>query len=311
MRANHIFLAILVAAIWGCNFIFITLALGDLPPYLLCVLRFFFSSIPAIFFLPKPNASFKLIFAYGMFMFGLQFSLLFGGLYAGMPPGLTSLVFQSQVFFSLFLAAIFLGEIPSPLQWVGTVIAFEGFVLVWVNYTDSASWIGFILVLAAAVAMGGGNLFSRKLAQVNSYSLVAWGSLVSLVLLIPLSLYLEGSQLIIQSLRHVSWTTIGLLAFIVYISTWVGYGLWNRLLCQYSVASVIPFTLLVPVFGIVCAHLVFDEPIQHWKLVAAWLILCGLGINVLGSRMMTRRQQASVVSPPEAVKLTSFDNHSA
>lgn len=308
MRANHIFLAILVAAIWGCNFIFITLAMVDLPPYFLCVLRFFFSGIPAIFFLPKPNVSFRLIFAYGMFMFGFQFSLLFGGIYAGMPPGLTSLVFQSQVFFSLFLAAIFLGEIPSPLQWVGAVIAFAGLGVAWVNYTDLASWVGFILVVAAAVAMGAGNLFSRKLAHVNSYSLVAWGSMVSLVLLIPLSLCLEGSQLIVQSLSHVSWTTICSLAFIVYISTWVGYGTWNKLLCQYSVAAVIPFTLLVPVFGIVCAHLVFDEPIQHWKLVATWLILCGLGINVLGSRMMTRRQKTSVVSPLDAAKSSSSDN---
>ena len=124
MSARHIFLAIITAAIWGCNFIFISMALVDLPPYLLCTLRFFFSCFPAIFFLPKPNVSFKLIMGYGLLMFGVQFALLFGGMYAGMPPGLTSLVFQSQVFFSLFMAAIFLDEIPSPLQLIGSVVSF-------------------------------------------------------------------------------------------------------------------------------------------------------------------------------------------
>ncbi len=289
MLAKHIMLAILTAAIWGCNFVFITMALTDLPPYLLCVLRFFFSCFPAIFFLPKPKADFKLILGYGMLMFGIQFALLFAGLHAGMPPGLTSLVFQSQVFFSLFLAALFLDEIPSPLQFMGAVVSFFGLGVVWVNYTDAASWVGFVLIIGAAAAMGGGNLFSRKLAHVEPYALVAWGSLVSLILLIPMSLYLEGPDLIIQSLTHVSLSTVWALAFTVYISTWVGYGAWNKLLKDYSIAAVIPFTLLVPVFGILCAHIFFNEPVQQWKLAAAWLIICGLGINVLGSRLKVRR----------------------
>lgn len=292
MSARHILLAIVTAAIWGCNFIFITMALEDLPPYLLCVLRFFFCCFPAIFFLPKPNVNFKLIMGYGLLMFGVQFALLFGGMYAGMPPGLTSLVFQSQVFFSLFLAAIFLNEMPSPLQLIGSLISFVGLSVVWANYTDAANWVGFALIIAAAAAMGGGNLFSRKLAHVNSYSVVAWGSLFSLPLLIPLSLYMEGPTAIVDSLSHVSWTTVGALCFIVYISTWVGYGAWNKLLRAYSIAAVIPFTLLVPVFGILASHFALGEPIQHWKLVSAWLIICGLGINVLGSRILLRRQKS-------------------
>ena len=292
MSAKHIFLAIITAAIWGCNFIFISRALVDLPPYLLCALRFFFSCFPVIFFLPKPNVSFKLILGYGILMFGVQFSLLFAGMHAGMPPGLTSLVFQSQVFLSLFMAAIFLKELPSPLQLIGALISFAGLSVVWVNYTDGANWVGFALIIGAAVAMGGGNLFSRKLAQVNSYSLVAWGSLFSLPLLIPLSLYMDGPTVILQSLTHVSLATVGSLAFIVYISTWVGYGAWNKLLREYSIAAVIPFTLLVPVFGILCAHIVLDEPVQQWKLLSAWLIICGLGVNVLGSRILLRRQKA-------------------
>lgn len=299
MNARHICLAILTAAIWGCNFIFITLALKDLPPYLLCVLRFFFSCFPIIFFLPKPDADFKLILGYGMLMFGIQFAFLFGGMYAGMPPGLTSLVFQSQVFFSLFMAAIFLKETPSPLQLLGAVVSFTGLGVVWVNYTDATSWLGFLLIIGAAAAMGGGNLFSRKLIHVNPYSLVAWGSLFSLFLLIPLSLYIEGPALIGVSLLHISWMTIGALSFTVYISTWVGYGAWNKLLRQYSIAAVIPFTLLVPVFGILCSHVVLDEPIQKWKLWAAWLIILGLGINVLGSRILLRRQKIPPILPDD------------
>ena len=292
MSVKHILLAIITAAIWGCNFIFITIALADVPPYLLCVLRFFFSCFPIIFFLPKPNTSYSLLLGYGLTMFGVQFALLFAGMHAGMPPGLTSLVFQSQVFFSLFVAAYFLGETPSPLQFIGAAVSFAGLGVVGLHHSEGTSWVGFILIIAAAAAMGLGNLFSRKLAHINSYSLVAWGSLFSLPLLLPLSLYMEGPHAIAQSIMHISWSSITALAFTVYISTWVGYGAWNKLLRRYSIAAVIPFTLLVPVFGILCSHFVFGEPIQQWKIISAWLIIGGLGINVLGSRIMLRRQQA-------------------
>ena len=284
-------LAILVAAVWGCNFIFVSWALEDIPPYLLCAIRFFLTAIPAIFLLPKPNIPVQQIFIYGLFTFAIQFACLFAGLFAGMPPGLTSLVFQCQVFLSLLFAALFLNEIPSPIQIIGAIVSFMGLVLIATKYTHGASWVGFVMVLIAAGAMGIGNLLSRKLCHVKPLVLVAWGNLVSFPLLSLMSLAIEGPDLIIHSLSHISSKTAGSLIFIAYGSTWLAYGLWNHLLRIYSVTMVIPFTLLVPFFGMISGHLLFDEPIQSWKIHAAWLIVGGLVINILGSRLMTRHQQ--------------------
>ena len=130
MRPNHVMLAIITTAIWGCNFVFVALALNDIPPYLLCVLRFLLSSIPIVFFLKKPKAPFKTIFLYGFLTFTLQFSFLFAGMNLGMPPGLTSLIFQSQVFFSMFLALLFLNEKPNRMQVIGAIVSFSGLALV-------------------------------------------------------------------------------------------------------------------------------------------------------------------------------------
>ncbi|HVT62638.1 MAG TPA: EamA family transporter [Legionellaceae bacterium] len=306
MRTNHILLAILAVAIWGCNFIFITVALQDIPPYLLGALRFLFTAIPIIFFLPKPQVSNSAILAYGLFTFGMQFSLLFAGMHAGMPPGLTSLIFQCQVFFSLFLAAFSLRETPSPLQIIGAMISFGGLGLVGIKSAHTGSLSGFLLVIAAAIAMGAGNLFARKLSQVNSYSLVAWGSLVSLPLLISLSLLFEGPNLIYNSLTQVSWVTVGAMAYIVYISTWIGYGIWNNLLRLYTVAAVVPFTLLVPVFGMASSYLIFGEPIQHWKWTAACLIISGLATNVLGSHFINRRQKNLTAMAEKELEAAKF-----
>lgn len=304
MRPNHVMLAIITTAIWGCNFVFVALALNDIPPYLLCVLRFLLSSIPIVFFLKKPKAPFKTIFLYGFLTFTLQFSFLFAGMNLGMPPGLTSLIFQSQVFFSMFLALLFLNEKPNRMQVIGAIVSFSGLALVWFKYANTTSWIGFLMIIGAAASMGGGNLVSRKLAHTNSLALVAWGSLLALPPLILLSLWLEGPTVIIHSLTNISWTTIGSLTFITYVSTWLGYGLWNKLLRQYEVAAVIPFTLLVPLFGILAASITFHETLKNWEIIAACLIICGLMINVLGSKLLIRRQLSRAAALAAEIEAT-------
>src|SRR5690349_6012897 len=113
MRISHLFLTLLVVLIWATNFIFVELALRDLSPLTLCSLRFIFASLPAIFFIKPPAVPFKYIIAYGFITFGLQFSLLFLGMYAGVSPGLAALLMQMQVFFSLFFAYLFLQEAPN------------------------------------------------------------------------------------------------------------------------------------------------------------------------------------------------------
>ncbi len=92
--------------------------------------------------------------------------------------------------------------------------------------------------------------------------------------------------------------------FIAYGSTWLAYGIWNNMLRLYSVAMVIPFALLVPFFGMISGNLIFNEPMQSWKLHAAWLIIGGLCINILGSRWIARHQ---TLANAKLAKLSSTD----
>src|SRR4029078_5456552 len=50
-------LAVLVAVIWGANFVVIDLGLGDLPPTLFVALRFVVVLVPAIWLLPRPTVA--------------------------------------------------------------------------------------------------------------------------------------------------------------------------------------------------------------------------------------------------------------
>ncbi|RYZ80859.1 MAG: O-acetylserine/cysteine exporter, partial [Proteobacteria bacterium] len=106
MKPRDIALTLLVVIVWGINFVVTKIGLHGFPPLLLCVVRFFFVSFPAVFFLPKPDCSWKLIAAFGFTNFALQFAFMFTGIYIGMPPGLASLVLQTQALFAMGLAAI-------------------------------------------------------------------------------------------------------------------------------------------------------------------------------------------------------------
>ncbi|UJP08202.1 MAG: EamA family transporter [Nitrosomonas sp.] len=82
MHLQHIALAIAVAVIWGFNFVMIKAGLDELPPILLCALRFFFEAFPTVFFIRQPNIAFRQVAAFGLVMFALQFTLLFSGMAA-------------------------------------------------------------------------------------------------------------------------------------------------------------------------------------------------------------------------------------
>ena len=61
----------------------------------------------------------------------------------------------------------------------------------------------------------------------------------------------------------------------------VGYGIWNTLLAKYPTSSVVPFTLLVPVIGILAAWVVVNEQPSVSELIGGAIMLAGLAIAVI------------------------------
>ena len=74
MSLRDFILALVVVTIWGLNFIALKIGLAEIPPVLMCSLRFFFTTFPAIFFLPFPrHLTVYQVALYGIVMFALQF----------------------------------------------------------------------------------------------------------------------------------------------------------------------------------------------------------------------------------------------
>src|SRR5690348_327312 len=101
---RDLMLLLAVVGPWGCAVVPIKVALETVPSFALAVLRFFFSAMPAVFFVRRPSVSWRALAAYGIAIGVCQFGLLFLGMKLGMPAGLSSLVIQMQVFFTMAIA---------------------------------------------------------------------------------------------------------------------------------------------------------------------------------------------------------------
>ena len=288
MPAAHLLAALAVVVIWGVNFVVIKVGLREVPPLLLAALRFALAAFPAVFLIARPAVPFGRIAAYGLVMFSAQFALLFGGMYLGMPAGLASLALQVHVFFTLALAAAVARERPSAPQLAGALLAFGGIALIASRSAGEATAAGLALVLLAAFCWGVGNLLSKRIGAVDPLALVVWGSAVAWAPLLALSLSIEGPAALLK-LTHVSAAGWGSIAYLVYPTTLVGFGVWSFLLKRHPAATVAPFTLLVPIAGFSSATLLLGEPLQGWKLAAGALVVAGLAVNLLGPRLFPSR----------------------
>ena len=278
---KHLLLVLAIVLIWGVNFVVVYIGLKTFPPFLLSALRFGLSALPWVFFMPRPKAPIKLIVYYGLFNFAMQFGLIFTGINMGLSPGLASLILQIQVFFSIGLAFLFFHDRPSPFKIAGSLISFIGIGIVGYHVNGGSTLIGLILMLLAAFSWSAGNMFTKKIHSESPLALVVWGNLAAFPVMVLVSYFFEGPDVILSSLQNVSWAAVGSVFYIVYFSTHIGYSAWGFLMKSYSTSVVVPFTLLVPVVGFLSSALFLGEELPYWKLLASLFILGGLIFGLL------------------------------
>ena len=291
MPPRDIALALLVVLIWGLNFIAIKWGVDEIPPFLLTALRYLGCAFPAVIFIKRPQVGWPILLAYGLSVGVLQFSFLFTAVQMGMPAGLASLVMQMQVFFTMGLAILFLGERPKPVQLAGASLALIGLSAIGAERIGGAVLVPLVMTLAAALFWGFSNIVTKKAGRVDMLAFVVWGALVPPLPMLLLSLVFEGPHGL-SHLLVVSPGAIGSVLFIAYGSTLIGYGIWAILLGRYPASVVAPFSLLVPVVGFAAAALILGETVSLLEILGSVLIFAGLLLHVLGPRAVARMRAA-------------------
>ncbi|WP_313716078.1 EamA family transporter [Arsenicicoccus bolidensis] len=280
MPMTHRALAALVAVLWGVNFLAIHTSLEQFPPLFLVALRFAIIAVPTILLVPRPDVPLTWLVGYGLGFGTVQFIGLYLGMAMGFPAGLASLVLQASAPFTVVLGALLLGERVGLTQRVGIAVAVGGLVLVGVSRATATSVLPFVLVVLGGLGWAFGNLCSRLARAPKPLHLTLWMSVVPPLPMLVLSLLVEGPARIASSLgtsvsaaAAPAW--VGL-AYTVLLGTVVGSGIWVWLMARHPAGVVAPYSLLVPVVGILTAWLVLGERPTAIELLGGVLVIAGV-----------------------------------
>jgi len=287
MPLRDIFLALLVVAIWGFNFVVIKLSVDQVPPLLQAGLRFGLAAVPLVLFVKPPKTQWYWVVGFGMTLGVMLYAALNGAIFLGMPAGLSSLVLQTQVLFTILFAFFVFGERPRRAQYVGGAIAFLGIGVIAIEKFDGAAFQPFALTIVAAVIWGVANIIAKKAGRVDMLAFIVWSSLCAAPPLFLLSAIFEG-PVAGAALFSLSPWTIGLIAFLAYPATVFGFWVWNGLLSRLPASTVTPFALLVPITGLLSGWLVLGEVITPVEIAGGVLVIAGLAVTLVRWRSKVR-----------------------
>lgn len=282
---RHRLLAVLVAILWGVNFIAIHASLEQFPPFFTVALRWLPLALAALLFVPKPDVAWRWILLYGLGFGILQFAFLYWGMATGMPAGLASLVLQSSAPFTVVLGAL-LGERLSARRGFGVLVAMMGLGIVGSQRGDvSAVW-PFVLTVLGGLGWAFGNLAVRRARATQPVRLTMWMSVVPPLPMLALSLVVEGPQRIVDSFTSVG-SSVGAMAIagLLYtslIATVIGTGIWSWLMARHPAGTVAPFSMLVPVTGLTSAWILLGERPTAVEWVGCAIVVAGVLITAGG-----------------------------
>ena len=288
MLKKDFLLAILVAAIWGANYSVIEMGLASLDPFLLTALRFTLCAIPLCFFIKKPEIKIRYVALYGV-IFGVG---LWGianlSMFVGLPAGIASLLLQFSAFFTIILSIIFFKEKIQVIQYIGMLIAIAGLMFIVYSSHGEFSIKSVVLIIIAAFSWSICNIIVKKHKPTQMMSFIIWSSIFSAIPLFIITYIIKGNAPFLNLGNSLTVKAIFSLCFQAYITTLFGYWVWNMLMKKYTASSVAPISLLIPIFGILTSHFMFNETVNNTKIISASLIIIGIMILIYGVKIKNK-----------------------
>jgi O-acetylserine/cysteine efflux transporter len=289
MPLSHLILTLAVVVVWGTNFVVIRYGLDAFPPLLFATLRFAFSLLPWVLLVKRPAVPWHLLAGNGLFLGFGMFGLLFIAMREDITPGVASIMVQTQAFFTIALAMLFLRERLRRYQGVGLALCLAGLMVLFANVDGTVTTRGLVLTLAGGLCWATANLIAKRAGRVDMLGFMVWSSLFAIPPLLTCSLWLEGAPAVLAAVAGASWPAWGAAVWQGVANTLFGYGAWNWLLARHPAAVIAPFSLLVPVVAMLSSVVVLDESLPPWKMQAMVLLMAGLAAIALWPRLRAHR----------------------
>lgn len=278
IRPLHVALFVAIMAIWGLNFVVGKIGLEQLPPLLLIALRWCLVAVILVPFVGRPSGHWREVMLVSFTLGFVHFALMFTAL-REIDASTAAIAIQLQVPFAALLSAIIFND---PLGWrraLGLLISFIGVALIAGEPRLDGHYLALAMVIAAACIWSVANIQIKLIGDVHGLTLIAWISVFAAPQMALGSYLLEDDQG--AALAAADWRAWASVAFQAVFVVGIGYGSWYWLLQRYAVNQVMPFMLLMPVFGVASGVAFLDEPVTLALLAGAALTILGVGIIIL------------------------------
>ena len=276
MNAKHVVMAFFIVVLWGLNFVALKIAVLSLPPIFLAGFRFLLISIPWIFFVEKPKVSKKQFITLPITLGVLQYSLLYYGRSTGLSAGLSAVILQTQSFFTVIMSTILIKEKPRLNEILGLLIGALGVMILLINNNGDFKIEAVLIILAAAISWGIANIQLKNLGNVNMVSFLIWISPFAAIVLFIISFILEYDLVLNIDFSNVEIKVFLSIFYTAYLSTVIGFTMWQYLLNKYKSVQITPYGLLVPVTGSIFGYIILSEVLEIYQIIAGIVIIIGL-----------------------------------
>ena len=273
MPPRDVAILMLCCICWAGNFTLIAWAAGDqgVPPLLLAAVRalivvvvmspFLFASRPALF---------RRMLLVALFIGPLHLACLYTGLtLASASAG--AIVSQMLIPMSTLLAILFLGERVRWVRGLAIAGAFAGTLVMLWEPGSLRPDLGVLLVLVAYFWIAVGSVIMRTLGEMDWRIYVAWTAVLVTAAMSAASFAFEGDPR--PALATKTWPLLASAIYAALAVSIFSHGQYFRLLTLHPVSRVVPLTLMVPVFTVALALLLFGETPSSRALAGAALIL--------------------------------------
>lgn len=277
-----------IVCIWAASFIFIRLALEEIPPVTLALARFAIAAPMLIALTSYARSSreamrvalrrdfvqFSALALTGVtFLYVFQFySLRFISATEG------SIVINLHAVFAMLLSAAFLNEPVTRRKTVGVFVSFLGVIVITTRSASTASLnllelVGVLLMVVAAFCWAAYSVLGKKVLQRYSTAVAtSCAFLLGTLYLIPFALT-EGRTDALLNSSCLAWLSVVYLAI---PSSVIAYILWNRTIRETDVTKVAVSLYTIPIPTAILSYLFLGEMITYSLVLGGTLVIIGV-----------------------------------
>jgi drug/metabolite transporter (DMT)-like permease len=275
---------IVLSTIWGMAFPAIRIAITELSPVNLAILRWLIASTGFLVLVPligKPKTKFQrndlprlLVIAFANVV-AYHLSINFGE--STVSAGLAGILVSTGPVFIVALSAITLKERIGSRIALSLVSALIGVIVLSIGGLNagSASAIGIIELLITAVSYAVFAVLSKPLVQKYGAPPIAiWAALIGTVMLLPFISQSLVTQ--VASLSSAGWASV---LYLSILSTVIGYLLFYTLVSRGAVSRLSIQLYIIPVISVIGGVFLLGESVTVYTIIGGAAVLLGVALT--------------------------------